>query len=235
MMKNKTSFKSGGLGYIVVGTLAVVAILFCVIVITGSLAPLVLRMHVGNAPAMMTMPLFVYCVFADFVLLEAVFLAFQPGIKPLSEQPEQAPGEKKKMPLRYVVGIVCSILLLCSIILAPNVCNVMTEQGVDTYAFVKTGSYAWEEIPLYELTFSEQDGLELYLYFAKDDKIPMFGAVNSFNTAFTEKYEHIYGFACYLKEQATENNWSFKVVGRESIEYYFSSSVYWEYIEKLIQ
>ena len=63
----------------------------------------------------------------------------------------------------------------------------------------------------------------------------MFGAVNSFNTAFTEKYEHIYGFACYLKEQATENNWSFKVVGRESIEYYFSSSVYWEYIEKLIQ
>ena len=236
MMKKRTKgFAKSGFGYITIGSLVVFAILFCVIVITGGLAPMVLRMHVGDAPAMMTMPLFVYCVFADFVLLEAIFLVFQPGIKQFSEQPEQAPGEKKKLPLRYVVGIICCVLLICSIIIAPNVCYVMTEQGVDTYVFFKTDSCAWEDIALYELTFSKEKGLELYLYFAKDDKIPMFGAVNSINAAFTEKYENVYGFACHLKECATENEWNFRVLGRESIEYYFGSSVYWEYIEKLIQ
>lgn len=235
MMKKKNTAKGGGIGYIIVGSLVVIAVLFCLIVITGSLAPLVLRMHAGDAPAMMTMPLFVYCILADFILLEAIFLVFQPGVKKIMDGEQDAPDEKKKLSLRYVVGIVCCVLLLCSILLAPSVCNVMTEQGVDTYVFFKTGSYAWDDIPLYELTFSEQNGLELYLYLTKDNKIPMFGAVNSINDAFTEKYGSVYGFACHLKELAMENEQSFKVVHRESIEYYFKDSVYWEYIEKLIQ
>ena len=235
MMKKKSSLKSGGLGYIVVGTLVVIAVLFCILVITGSLAPIVLRLHVGDAPAMMTMPLFAYCVFADLILLEVVFLIFQPGVKKLTEGEQDTLGEKKKLPLRYIVGIVCCVLLLCSIVIAPSVCNVMTEQGVDTYVFFKTGSYAWEDIPLYELTFSQENGLELYLHLAKDHSIPMFGAVNSFNPAFTEKYGSIYGFACHLKEMAIENEWNFKVLNAESIEYYFKDSVYWEFIEKLIQ
>lgn len=235
MMKKKKGFERLGIGYVLIGTLVVIAALFCILVITGSFAPMVLGLHAGNAPAMMTMPLFIYCVFADFILLETIFLAFQPGIKPLSDQSEQAPGEKKKLSPRFVIGIVCCVLLLCSIIIAPAVCNVMTEQGVETYVFVKTGSYDWEDIPLYELTFSQENGLELYLYLAKDNKIPMFGAVNSFNAAFTEKYGSVYGFACHLKEQAVENEWSFRVENRESIEYYFKDSAYWEYIEKLIQ
>ncbi len=234
-MKKKHSFKSGGAGYIVVGTLAVIAALFCILVLTGSLAPMVLRLHAGDAPAMMTMPLFAYCIFADFILLEVVFLLFQPGIKKFTRDEQAEPGEKKKLPLRYVAGIVCCVLLLCSIVIAPNVCNVMTEQGVDTYVFFKTGSYAWGDIPLYELTFSQENGLELYLHLAKDDKIPMFGAVNSVNNALTEKYGSIYGFACHLKEMAIENEWNFKVSNAESISYYFKDSVYWEYIEKLIQ
>ncbi len=235
MMKKRSSYKSGGFGYIVIGTLAVIAALFCILVLTGSLAPIVLRIHAGDAPAMMTMPLFAYCVFADFILLEVAFLIFQPGIKKFADDEQPIPGQKKKMPLRYIVGIVCCVLLLCSILIAPNVCNVMTEQGVDTYVFFKTGSYAWSDIPLYELTFSQENGLELYLYFAKDDKIPMFGAVNSFNSAFTEKYGSIYGFACHLKEQAIEQEWNFKVVNPDAISSYFKDSAYWEYIEKLIQ
>ena len=235
MMKKKTTIKSMGFGYVVVGTLAVLAALFCILVLTGSLAPLVLRMHAGGAPAMMTMPLFVYCVFADFILLEVIFLLFQPGIKKFDEDEQHIPGQKKKLPARYIAGTICCVLLLCSVIIAPNVCNVMTEQGLDTYVFFKTGSYAWEDVPLYELNFSQQNGLELYLHLAKDHKIPMFGAVNSVNQALTEKYGNIYGFACYLKEIAVENDLNFKVVGGESIEYYFKDSVYWEYIEKLIQ
>ena len=235
MMKKKKAIKSMGFGYIVLGTLAVIAALFCILVLTGSLAPMVLRIHAGDAPAMMTMPLFVYCIFADFILLEVIFLLFQPGIKNFDEDEQSVPGQKKKLPARYVAGIVCCVLLLCSMIITPNVRNVMTEQGLDTYVFFKTDSYAWEEIPLYELTFSQENGLELYLHLAKDHKIPMFGAVNSFNSAFTEKYGSIYGFACHLKEMATENDLNFKVVNRESIEYYFKDSAYWEYIEKLIQ
>lgn len=232
--KNKTA-KVGGIGYIIVGSLAVIAVLFCIMVITGSIAPIVLKVHAGDAPAMMTMPIFIYCLLADFILLEAVFLCFMPGIRKHIDGEQQAAPGKKKLPLSIIVTIVCCALLLCSIILAPNVCNVMTEQGLDTYVFFKTGSYAWEDIPLYELTFSKENGLELHLYFSKDEKIPMFGAVNSINTAFTEKYGSVYGFACRLKELATEHEWNFKVSNRESIEYYFKDSVYWEYIEKLIQ
>ena len=235
MMKKKNAVKGGGIGYIIIGSLVVIAVLFFLLVITGSLAPLVLRMHAGDAPAMMTMPIFVYCILADFILLETIFLVFQPGIKKIMDGEQNDPGEKKKISLRHIVGIVCCVLLLCSILLAPNVCNVMTEQGMDTYVFFKTGSYAWEEIALYELTFSEQNGLELYLYLDKNDKIPMFGAVNSINDAFTEKYGSVYGFACHLKELAMENELSFRVEHRESIEYYFKNSAYWEYIEKLIQ
>ena len=107
MMRKKNTAKGGGIGYIIVGSLVVIAVLFCLIVITGSLAPLVLRMHAGDAPAMMTMPLFVYCILADFILLEAIFLVFQPGVKKIMDGEQDAPGEKKKLSLRYVVGIVC--------------------------------------------------------------------------------------------------------------------------------
>ena len=55
--------------------------------------------------------------------------------------------KKKKLPLSVIVSIVCCALLICSIIIAPNVCYVMTEQGVDSYVFVKTDSHAWEDIP----------------------------------------------------------------------------------------
>ena len=235
MMSKKSASKGTGIGYIVIGTLVVIAILFCLLVITGSLAPLVLRMHAGDAPAMMTMPIFVYCVFADFALLEVMFLVFMPGLRKRIDGEQTDGMQKKKLPLSVIVCIVCSVLLLCSMIIAPNVCNVITEQGVDTYVFFKTGSYAWEDIPLYELTFSEQNGLELYLHLTKDNKIPMFGAVNSINDALTEKYGSVYGFACHVKEQAVENEWNFKVVNKEAIEYYFKNSAYWEYIEKLIQ
>ncbi len=237
MMKKKTKVfaKRGSLGYILIGTLVVMVALLCVLVITGSLAPVVLRIHAGNAPAMMTMPLFVYCAFADFILLEVVFLVFQPGAKAFSEAEQAAPGEKKKMPLRNVVGIVCCALLLCSVIIAPFVCNVMTEEGVDTYVFFKTSSTKWEDLPLYELTFSQENGLELYLYFSRESKIPMFGAVNSLNPAFIEKYGSVYDFACYLKEQAVENGQSFKVQSPEAIAAYFKDSAYWPQIEALIQ
>ncbi|MBQ1233230.1 MAG: hypothetical protein IIW17_01840 [Clostridia bacterium] len=232
--KNKTA-KGGGIGYIIVGSLAIMAVLFCIMVITGSIAPLVLKVHAGDAPAMMTMPIFVYCLLADFILLEAVFLCFMPGIRKHIDGEQQAAPGKKKLPLSVIVTIVCCALLLCSIILAPNVCNVMTEQGLDTYVFFKTGSYAWEDIPLYELTFSQQNGLELSLYLTKDKHVPMFGAVNSINNAFTEKYGSVYGFACYLKQMAIENDLNFRVENRESIAHYFKDSVYWEHIEKLIQ
>lgn len=236
MQRGKTSAKKGGLGYILIGTLVVIAVLFCIIVLTGSLAPLVLKIHAGNAPAMMTMPLFVYCVFADFVLLEVIFLLFQPGMQVFFKDTEtEQPTGKKKLSTRAIIGIVCCVLLLCSIVLAPNVCHVFTEQGVDSYVFVKTDSVAWEDVPLYELTFTQENGLELYLHFAKDDKIPMFGAVNSINEAFTEKYDTVYGFACHLKEQALENGRSFKVSNAEQIKTYFKDSAYWELIEKLIQ
>ena len=234
MMKKKNTTKKGGFGYVIVGSLVVMAVLFCILVITGSLAPIVLRLHAGDAPAMMTMPIFAYCVLADFVLLEIIFLCFMPGIRKMIDG-EKQPTETKKLPLSVIVSIVCCALLICSIIIAPNVCYVMTEQGVDSYVFVKTDSHAWEDIPLYELTFSEQNGLELYLYFAKDDKTPMFGAVNSLNSAFTEKYGTVYGFACALKERAIEGEWNFKVVNPDTIESYFRESAYWEYIEKLIQ
>ena len=231
MIKKKNTRK-GGFGYVIVGSLVVMAVLFCILVITGSIAPIVLRMHAGDAPAMMTMPIFAYCVLVDFILLEVIFLCFMPGIRKMidGEQTEQ-----KKLPLSVIVTIICCVLLLCSIIIAPNVCYVMTEQGVDSYVFVKTDSHAWEDIPLYELTLSEQNRPELYLYFAKDDKIPMFGVVNSLNTAFTEKYGTVYGFACTLKERAIEGEWNFKVVNADTIASYFQDSADWEYIEKLIQ
>ena len=235
MMKKKNTTKKGGFGYVIVGSLVVMAVLFCILVITGSLAPIVLRLHAGDAPAMMTMPIFAYCLLADFILLEAIFLCFMPGIRKMIDGDRELTVGDKKLPLSVIVTIVCCALLICSIVIAPNVCYVMTEQGVDSYVFVKTDSRAWEDIPLYELTFSEQNGLELYLHFAKDDKIPMFGAVNSLNTAFTEKYGTVYGFACALKERAIESEWNFKVVNPDTIESYFRDSAYWEYIEKLIQ
>ncbi len=234
--QNKPFTKRGGVGYYVVGTLAVIVVLICVIVITGSIAPIVLGIHAGDEPAMMTMPLFVYCIFADLILLEAIFLLFQPDVRRLLKNSQAETEEKKsKLSPQTVAGIVCCVLLLCSILIAPNVCHVFTEDGVDSYVFVKTDSVAWEDIPLYELTFSQESGLELYLHFAKDDKIPVFGAVNSINEAFTEKYGSIYGFACHLKEQAVEHEWNFKVVNPEGIKDYFKDSAYWEYIEKLIQ
>ncbi|MBR5602534.1 MAG: hypothetical protein IKW24_07855 [Clostridia bacterium] len=236
MKQSKPFIKRGGFGYFVVGTLAVMVVLVCIIVITGRLAPIVLGIHAGDAPAMMTMPLFVYCIFADLILLEAIFLLFQPDVRKLLKNSQPDPEEKqKKLSPQAIAGIVCCALLLCSIVIAPGVCHVFTEEGVDSYVFVKTDSVAWEDIPLYELTFSQESGLELYLHFAKDDKIPMFGAVNSINEAFTEKYGSIYGFACHLKEQAVENGWNFKVTNAEDIKTYFKDSAYWEYIEKLIQ
>ena len=235
MMKKKNPFKKCGIGYVIVGSLVVMAVLFCILVITGSIAPIVLHLHAGDAPAMMTMPIFAYCLLADFILLEVIFLCFMPGIRKMIDGDRELTVGDKKLPLSVIVTIVCCALLICSIVIAPNVCYVMTEQGVDSYVFVKTDSHAWEDIPLYELTFSEQNGLELYLYFAKDDKIPMFGAVNSLNDAFTEKYGTVYGFACELKERATDGGWNFKVVNPDTIESYFQGSASWEYIEKLIQ
>ncbi len=237
MIKQKKPFiKRGGLGYILGGTLVVMVVLVCIIIITGRIAPIVLGIHAGDAPAMMTMPLFVYCIFADLILLEAIFLLFQPDVTRLFKNSQPDPEEKnKKLSPQIIVGIVCCVLLVCSILIAPNVCHVFTEDGVDSYVFVKTDSVAWEDVPLYELTFSQESGLELYLHFAKDDKIPMFGAVNSINEAFTEKYGSIYGFACHLKELAVENGWSFKVSNAEQIKTYFKDSAYWELIESLIQ
>ncbi len=234
--QKKPLAKRGSFGYILIGTVCVLVILFCIIVITGRLAPVVLGIHAGNTPAMMTMPLFVYCVFADLILLEVIFLLFQPGTDSFfkDKNEDEAQG-KKKISTQAIIGFVCCGLLLCSIILAPNVCNVFTEQGVESYVFFKTDSVTWEEVGLYELTFTEESGLELYLHFSKDDKVPMFGTTNSMNAAYREKYGDLLGFACYLKEQANEKGWNFKVNNPELIKQTYKDSAYWAQIEKLIQ
>lgn len=238
MMKKKNTTKKGGFGYVIVGSLVVMAVLFCILVITGSIAPIVLGLHVGDAPAMMTMPIFAYCLLADFVLLEVIFLCFMPGIRKFIDgepEQEQLGKGKKKLPLSVIVTIVCCALLLCSIIIAPNVCYVMTEQGVDSYVFVKTDSHAWEDIPLYELTVPEQGRIDLYIFFTKSDKISMLEVTKSFNSAFTEKYGSVYGFVYYVKEKVEEYNIPFKVSNASAIEHYYKDSADWETIEKLIQ
>ena len=236
MTKKKKSFGTrGSLGYVIVGTLVVLVILFAIVALMGALAPLVLSIHAGDQPAMITMPVLIYCIFIDLVLLEVIMLIFQPGTKELMKDHEPQMGQSKTASWLTIVGVVCCVLLLCSIIIGPNVCNVFTEQGVDSYVFFKTQSYTWDDIGLYELEFTQDRGLSLSLYVSKDKVIPLFGVDKFCNPAFAEKYTDEYGFACHLKELAHNTDTPFKVIGRESIEYYFKDSVYWEHIEKLIQ
>ena len=235
MMKKKNPFKKCGIGYVIVGSLVVMAVLFCILVITGSIAPIVLRLHAGDAPAMMTMPIFAYCLLADFILLEAIFLCFMPGIRKMIDGDRELTVGDKKLPLSVIVTIVCCALLICSIVIAPNVCYVMTEQGVDSYVFVKTDSRAWEDIPLYELTVAEPGRIDFYIFFNKNDSISMLEVTKSFNSAFTEKYGNVYGFVYFVKEKAEASNIPFKVTNASAIEHYYKDSIDWEYIEKLIQ
>ena len=236
MRRKKTSSKRGTVGYVVLGTLVVLLILFCIIMLMGALAPMILRMHAGDQPAMMTMPILIYCIFADLILLEVVLLTFQPGVKDLVPDPEAQPTDKKKRAnWQTVTCIVCCALVLCSIIIGPNVCTVFTEQGVDSYVFFKTESYTWDDIALYELEFTKERGLSLSMFISKDKFIPLFGSDKFCNQAFVEKYVDEYGFACHLKELAHNSDTPFKVIGREYIESFFKDSIYWEHIEKLIQ
>lgn len=238
MMKKKSRgfAKRNSLGYILVGTLVVLLMLFCIIALTASIAPVVLSIHAGDAPAMMTMPAMFYCVFVDFILLEIIFLLFQPGAKDYIED-EQTPvnQDKKKMSGQVIIGIVCCVLLVCSIVTALGVCNVFTEDGMESYVFFKTDSFTWDEVVFYELEFSKESGLSLMIHLSKDEAIPLFGIDKIANQAFTEKYVDEYGFAGYLKELAIESDKTFKVKSPEAIEAYFKSSPYWEAIEKLIQ
>ena len=238
MMKKKSRgfAKRNSLGYILVGTLVVLLMLFCIIALTASIAPVVLSIHAGDAPAMMTMPAMFYCVFVDFILLEIIFLLFQPGAKDYIED-EQTPvnQDKKKMSGQVIIGIVCCVLLVCSIVTALGVCNVFTEDGMESYVFFKTNSFTWDEVVFYELEFSKESGLSLMIHLSKDKAIPLFGIDKIANQAFTEKYVDEYGFAGYLKELAIESDKTFKVKSPEAIEAYFKSSLYWEAIEKLIQ
>ena len=238
MMKKKSRgfAKRGSIGYILVGTLVVILMLFCIIALTASIAPVVLSIHAGDAPAMMTMPAMFYCVFVDFILLEIIFLLFQPGAKDYIED-EQTPvnKDKKKMSGQVIIGIVCCVLLVCSIVTALGVCNVFTEDGMESYVFFKTDSFTWDEVVFYELEFSKESGLSLMIHLSKDQAIPLFGIDKIANRAFTEKYVDEYGFAGYLKELAIESDKTFKVKSPEAIEAYFKSSPYWEAIEKLIQ
>lgn len=236
MKKKKKGFvQRGSFGYILIGTGAVILLLFCIIALTASIAPLVLSIHVGDQPAMMTMPIFFYCIFIDFLLLEVLFLLFQPGAKEYIEDDKPIPDGKKKMSGQIIIGIVCGVLLLCCIITAPCVCRVFTEDGVSTYVFFKTDEVAWEDVGYYELEFTQERGLSLLVHLTKEKSIPLFGTDNFLNPAFIEKYVDEYGFACYLKEHAIEHDKTFKVVNAEAIESYFKSSAYWESIEKLIQ
>ena len=235
MMKKKNPFKKCGIGYVIVGSLVVMAVLFCILVITGSIAPIVLRLHAGDAPAMMTMPIFAYCLLADFILLEVIFLCFMPGIRKMIDGDRELTVGDKKLPLSVIVTIVCCALLICSIVIAPNVCYVMTEQGVDSYVFIKTDSHAWEDIPLYELTVAETGRIDLYIFFNKNDSISMLEVTKSFNSAFTEKYGNVYGFVYFVKAKVETINIPFKVTNASAIEHYYKDSIDWEYIEKLIQ
>ena len=234
--KKKGFAKKGSIGYILVGTFVVILMLCCIIALSSMFAPTVLSIHVGDAPAMMTMPIFIYCVFADLILLEVIFLLFQPGAKEYIEDDKPtAATEKKKVSGQVIIGIVCAVLLLCSIIIGPNVCNVFTEDGVTSYVFFKTDEVAWEDVGFYELEFTQEKGLSLLIHITKDHSIPLFGGDNFQNPAFKEKYTDEYGFAGYLKEQAAKSDKTFKVVNPEAIEKYFKDTPYWESIEELIK
>ena len=239
MMKRRSSksfAKRNSLGYILLGTVVVLLMLFCIIALTASIAPVILSIHAGDKPAMMTMPAMFYCVFVDFILLEIVFLLFQPGAKDYIEDDKKPEiGKKKKMSGQVIIGIVCCVLLVCSMITALGVCNVFTEEGMESYVFFKTDSFTWDEVVFYELEFTKESGLSLTIHLSKDKAISLFGIDKIANRAFTEKYVDEYGFAGYLKELAIESDKTFKVKSPEAIEAYFKGSPYWEAIEKLIQ
>lgn len=244
MMKKKKKLafaKRNSIGYIIVGTMVVIMMLFCIIALTGAIAPVVLTIHAGNEPAMLTMPILIYCIFFDLILLEVLFLLFQPGAKSYIEDDEKAvPAEnsKKKMSGQIIIGIVCGVLLLCSIIVGPNVCNVFTEQGVDSYVFFKTDSVAWEDVGFYEVEFTKESGLSLLIHVSKDKSIPLFGVDNFLNQPFMEKYTDQYGFAAHLRQKAEQNGKTFlikKGISEESLSPYYEHTTYWEKIKELIQ
>lgn len=233
--KKKGFAKRNSVGYVLGGTVVVILMLFCIIMLTGSVAPIVLSIHAGDAPAMISMPIMIYCIFADLILLEVIFLLFQPGAKEYIEDDKPMPDGKKKVSGQVIIGIVCCVLLVCSIIVAPCVCRVFTEDGVSTYVFFKVDELSWEDVGFYELEFTQEKGLSLTIHITKDKSIPLFGTDSFKNQAFAEKYVDEYGFAGYLKEHAIEHDKTFKVVNPEAIEKFFKSSPYWESIEKLIQ
>lgn len=237
--KRKVGFaKRNGVGYIIVGTLVVVILLLCILFLTSTIAPLVLSLHAKDQPAMMTMPLFLYCLMIDFVLLEVLFLLYQPGAKEYIEDNKPELTDQKKGSAQNVIGIVCAVLLLCSIITAPCVCTVFTEQGVDTYVFVKTDSVELDDVVYYELKFTEQRGLELVMHVTKDKSFSLIGMDVFLNDAFIEKYENEYGFAGHLRQQAELSEKKFligKGISEKSLSPYYEHTPYWEKIKELIQ
>lgn len=241
MMKKrrKVGFaKRNGVGYILVGTLVVVILLLCILVLTSTIAPLVLSLHAKDQPAMMTMPLFLYCLMIDFVLLEVLFLLYQPGAKEYIEDEKLEPTGKKKTSSQNVIGIVCAVLLLCSIVTPPCVCTVFTEQSVNTYVFIKTDSVEIDDVVYYELEFTEQRGLELIMHVTKDKSFSLIGTDVFLNDAFIEKYENEYGFASHLRQQAEMDGKKFlikKGISEKSLSPYYEHTPYWEKIKELIQ
>ncbi len=109
----------------------------------------------------------------------------------------------KAMPRRTLWLITAGLLLgvILAGAVALNTYKFVNEDGVRTYCFFETGSYDWDDVSAYAVDCDTDEGLSLTFSFKGGKQLEILRGINSFASAFEEKYDSPTHFAAELDKR----------------------------------
>lgn len=242
--KKKKSGKKGCL-FLILGSFAVILCMILFIWGVSALTGWVVEARHGDVVGYALMTSLTPCYAVAFSLFMGIMglWYFAPTEEEVRAQNRRslAPALGQKEPHAMTTATKCLISagMLAGILLtgvfAVNNYRLVTSEGISTYFFVETKSYAWKQVSAYTIDCDSDDGLAVTFTMRDGKQYEILRGVNSTTAKFDELYTSVTHFAADIDEQMVENQVPRNVRRiQTAVNFYAGRKELWPYVSKLI-
>ena len=242
--KKKSNGKKGCL-FLIAGSFAVILCMGLFVWGVSLLTGVVIEARHGGDAAYALMTSLTVCYGVAFSLFMGILglWYFAPSEAEVRAQNSRnlAPKLGEKEPHAMTTATKCLISggmligVLLTGLVAVNSYRLVTPDGISTYFFAETKTYAWKQVSAYTIDCDSEDGLSVTFTMRDGAQYEILQGVNSTTARFDELYTSVTHFAADIDEQmvALQVPRNARHVER-AVKFYASYDGLWPYVSKLI-
>lgn len=205
--------KLGGFLFTIIGTLAVVGILFLLLTVVSLISATLIDSKY-NFPAFANLTFFRNWFIISFFILEAILFIIYSLITSNKDSKNRtvfSDDSKKLDKIKKIAVLALSLILILVSVICIFDQTVITENGIEDKNLFSKKEIQWGEVRGYSVSLDYNGSVSFAVTLKNGKEIELFGQTTVETTKFKEQYTDVYDFALVIDEKLKEQGANKKI------------------------